>query len=276
MTNKLYEFNDFQKQLFDIKLHYISESTYGEDWHSQLHSHPFIELFYVTQGAGTFFTEGKTYKIKEDDMVIINPNVMHTESSDRNAPLQYIAMAVEGLSIFTNSDPLVNILNYAEYKHEVLFYIKTILQEATTKTEYYETVSKNLLTVLLINIKRRTNIHLEIANTKTSNHICQYVQAYIDTHYKKDIDLEKLAEYAHINKYYLAHIFKKHVGISPINYLNEKRLYEATLLLKNTDYTIADISNIIGMSSQSYFSQTFKKKFNTTPILFRKNMKSTV
>lgn len=61
--------------------------------------------------------------------------------------------------------------------------------------------------------------------------------------------LDTLAEVAHINKYYLAHTFQKAYGISPITYLNRRRIEESKHMLGNTSYSLAQISELMGFSS---------------------------
>ena len=63
------------------------------------------------------------------------------------------------------------------------------------------------------------------------------------------------------------------MGISPINYVIQKRVEEATELLLSTSYSVSQISQIIGFSSQSYFSQIYKKMTGKTPFEVRKKRK---
>ncbi|MEG0564536.1 helix-turn-helix domain-containing protein, partial [Anaerorhabdus sp.] len=87
-------------------------------------------------------------------------------------------------------------------------------------------------------------------------------------------NLDELAKISYINKYYLVHSFKKYAGMTPINYLNYKRLKEACMLLRTTNHSIAQIASIIGMSSQSYFCQSFKKQYQMSPNEYRKQSQS--
>ena len=64
--------------------------------------------------------------------------------------------------------------------------------------------------------------------------------------------------------------------MSPINYLISRRLNEARHLLETTDYPIAKIAQAAGFSSQSYFSQVFRKELNVTPAQYRKEYSSYV
>ena len=60
---------DAQKKRPDLRLLYISHSSYDKTWPSVLHSHPFTELFYVLNGTGTFQTETQTFCIAADDLI---------------------------------------------------------------------------------------------------------------------------------------------------------------------------------------------------------------
>lgn len=70
---------------------------------------------------------------------------------------------------------------------------------------------------------------------------------------------------AHINKYYVAHVFKTFMETSPIDYLIEKRTAVSKILLETTDYSMEQISRIVGFTSQSYFNQILKKRVGMTP-----------
>ncbi len=92
------------------------------------------------------------------------------------------------------------------------------------------------------------------------------IKRYLDSNFREDISLDiRLAEIAHINKYYLAHTFQKEYGISPITYLNRRRIEESKYMLGNTGYSLAQISELMGFSSPSYFSQCFRKAEGLTP-----------
>ena len=59
------------------------------------------------------------------------------------------------------------------------------------------------------------------------------------------------------------------MGISPINYLINRRIEESKNLLTTTNYSIRDISTIVGFSNSSYFSQMFKKFTGDSPRAYK-------
>lgn len=280
MGNTRYVFNNEESiKKIDSKLLYVSTSKYEGDWHSTKHSHYFTELFYVISGKGSFVVENKTFPVKENDLVIINPNIEHTEKSYNSNPLEYIVLGIDGLSFNFDKENLnqqYSVYNFNNDKREILFYLKLLLKELEEQKKEYELICLNILEVLLIYIMRHANYAFSVTKASLSKNInreCNKIKRYLDSNYALDISLDNLADLTHMNKYYLIHAFTKYSGMSPINYLNNKRIEESKNLLATTDYSIAEISNVIGFSSQSYFSQSFKKKLRISPNEYRKQMK---
>ncbi len=116
---------------------------------------------------------------------------------------------------------------------------------------------------------RNDNLSIVQGNDTVINRECTQIKNYLDANYSENITLDTLAELSHMNKYYMAHAFTKYIGLSPINYLLQKRIQEGKSLLESTSYSIAQISSTLGFSSQSYFSQSFKKATGKTPVQYR-------
>lgn len=273
MSNQRYQIHNKNLKKMNFHLLYITTARYEADWHSTIHSHYFTELFYVIQGKGSFIIEDHDFPVQADDLIIVNANVEHTEVSNDEDPLEYIVLGIEGLQFQVtgkNENNEYSVHNYQDYKHEILFYLKTLVQEMENNEDNNELVCQNLLEVLIINMMRRTKKHLVAAPTQKITKECLFIENYILTHYAEDITLDTLSTLTYMNKYYLVHTFKKYKGISPINFLIEKRILEAKSLLETTNYSIAQISDIIGFSSQSYFSQIFRKETGLTPLQYRK------
>lgn len=257
----------------DFKLLYISTSKYEGDWQSLPHTHHFTELFYVISGIGKFLVEAETTKVHENDLVIINPHVEHTEMSLDSRPLEYIVFGVDGLTFtFDEGNSLKNYgsFNYTADKKHMLNFSQIMLREINDKKIGYELICHNILEVLLIYIARNYQIGITSSHASHMPKECAFAKRYLDSNYSQTITLESLAEAAHINKYYLAHTFTNFLGISPINYLIQKRLEVSKELLNSTNHSIAQIASSAGFSSQSYFSQIFKKMTGLTPNQYRK------
>ena len=253
------------------KLLSVASATYGGDWHSAPHTHNHMELFYIVGGKGQFLIEDQLYPVDANNLVVINPNVSHTEVSLNAQPLEYIVLGIESVELATseNSNGQFCILNCFE-SVEISSCIRNILREMELQNSGYEDICQAYLEILIIRLMRSTDLSvLSAPNLSSGNRQCAAVKRYIDLHFKEALTLEHLAEEAHMNKYYLSHTFKREYGDSPINYMIAKRINESKYLLAETDLSMSQIAQLLGFSSPSYFSQVFRRTQSVSPLEYR-------
>ena len=97
---------------------------------------------------------------------------------------------------------------------------------------------------------------------------------YIHRNYDKKVSLTGVAEILHINPSYLSMLFKQEVGLAFTDYVNNFRVVKSRDLLSRTNLSLGEIAARTGFEDQSYFSKTFKRFNDTTPMAFRKNHKA--
>lgn len=271
MSNEVYEVPPSARGHLPVKLLYVTKAKYDKDWHSTNHTHHFTEILYITKGKGTFIFSKNEIPVKEHDLIVINPNTEHTEKSGVDHPLEYIALGIQGLAFSSPDDPglQVTFFNYKQEQNVYLFYLQQLIEEVVNQKEDYELLIQNILEILLLKMMRKKAFTLEETSTKKISKDVAFIKNYIKQYFREEINLDTLAEVGHINKYYLAHSFKKAFGVSPIEYLIQTRIRESKILLETTNYPISNISTITGFSSQSFFSQSFKRVTNLSPSQYR-------
>lgn len=277
MSRYYYSLN--QEQSFTIrgsaKLLNVSSSRYGGDWHSVPHTHNHTELFFIVGGKGQFLIEDQVFPVDTGNLVIINPNVLHTEDSLNAQPLEYIVLGIHGIELATTtiSNGRFYILDHME-SVEISGCLRNILREMEQKNTGYEDICQAFMEILIIRLMRSTSLAVPSEpQVLSGNRQCVAVKRYIDLHFKESLSLEQMAEEAHMNKYYLSHAFKQEYGVSPINYMITKRIEESKYLLAETDLSLSQISQLLGFSSPSYFSQVFRRTQNISPMEYRHNTK---
>lgn len=269
-----YTITDKSSDTSKSNLLYITYTKYENDWPSFLHTHPFTELFLVTGGVGDFYVENNIYPLKKGDFILVNPNTTHTEKSDEKKPLEYIAVAVDNFSLTLN-DSNHFIFNCINKYADIIRYMDSMLAEQQGDKLYSNRICQNILEIILIEILRITKLNVSTEPTINASKECFKLKKYLDSNYASKITIDDLAHLSNLNKYYLIHSFNKYFGSSPINYLCGIRIRAAKELLANSDYSIAQIAQSAGFSSQSYFTQCFMKDCSISPSAYRRKMRQT-
>ena len=253
-----------------LRLSYISQTQFSEEWNSKLHTHNCAEIFFITGGHGRFRTRREDIPVAIHDVIIVNANVPHTELSQLDSPLTYIVLGVEGLEAIAGVDGYT-MLHLLHGWKELMLCLKLMLQESCEALPGYEEICRSLLDVILVRLERQRDLSFsdESAGPRSSREF-ELVRRYIDNHFKENLTLDQLAQLAHLNKYYLAHAFRREFGVSPISYLNSRRIEESRFLLRETDHTLSLIAQILGFSSLSYFSQCFRRVEGVSPLEYRR------
>lgn len=257
-----------------LKLVNVGSAKYNGDWHSVPHTHSYAELFYVVGGLGHFQVDQELYPVAPGQLVILNPNVSHTEVSLNASPLEYVVLGIEGLELTAaeGEESRFKILDHRDTDN-ITTCLRNILRETQDALPGSDIICQAYMEILVTRLMRSTEMSVLDAPMTSANSQCVTVRRYIDAHFKETLTLDELAEMAHINKYYLAHSFKEEFGVSPINYQVSRRIEEGCYLLKQTDLSLAQISRILGFSSSSYFSQVFRKSQGLSPSDYRKREK---
>jgi AraC-like DNA-binding protein/mannose-6-phosphate isomerase-like protein (cupin superfamily) len=262
-------------QAIHVTLLYVAISKYGNDWISLPHSHNFTEFFYITNGTGKFSAESDILNVKANDLIILNPTIVHTEISNPSKPLEYIVLGVEGIR-FQTEDRGCILLDGSTLKSDLHLYFNTLAQEMKHDQPYRDFVCQNLLNIIFTSILRNDAFKISITTEAGMTRECSIAKKYIEDHFSENITIDTLSSLVHLNKYYFAHNFTKQFGTSPINYLIKRRIDESKHLLTSTNYSLSSISQIVGFSSPSYFSQVFKRTTNILPQAYRKMNQASV
>ncbi len=92
---------------------------------------------------------------------------------------------------------------------------------------------------------------------------------YMRSHMQEKITVDMLAEEAGLSKGRFLHLFKEETGISPMTFLRNEKIENAKNMLLYSEYTIHEISIILGFSNESHFIKTFREHTTHTPSQYR-------
>lgn len=96
---------------------------------------------------------------------------------------------------------------------------------------------------------------------------------YIGANYGKELSVERLASIVFLTPDYLSRLFKKSMGKSISQYIRQFRMEKARELLTGTNRKVIDIGEAVGYPNYSYFCQSFREYFGTSPERYRQERK---
>jgi YesN/AraC family two-component response regulator len=134
------------------------------------------------------------------------------------------------------------------------------------------------------NTKFRQNSQIstktQFNNIKKTDHSIQNSEIikaikFIHMNYKEPITLNDIANASCINKYSLCRVFKRIIGTTCFNYLNEVRINEAKKLLQDNRFeTITKVTFYVGFNNMTHFDRVFKKLVGISPVQYKKMHKN--
>ena len=121
-------------------------------------------------------------------------------------------------------------------------------------------------------IEERNKLYDEITKSSLTFNTTDKIKIilnYINEHFAEDISINTLATLCDYSEYHFMRFFKKHIGLTCIQYINNLRLEKASILLTSSNMPITNISLDVGFDNLSYFNKLFKRKYKLTPKEFR-------
>lgn len=114
----------------------------------------------------------------------------------------------------------------------------------------------------VLNSKARTELFRRLNNAKD----------YMLSNYNRPLTIEEISRYACLSEIHFYRTFKQTYHISPYQYLIHLRLNNSRHMLKNTNYAVAEIVNLVGFDNPSSFIRLFRQRFGITPGNYRDDM----
>jgi len=99
------------------------------------------------------------------------------------------------------------------------------------------------------------------------------IKNYIDDNYENDLNLDYLSRNRFVSKYHMLRLFKKYYGLTPRQYLIDKRIAKSKAELKN-GMSVTQTCFAVGFESLGSFSTLFKTKTGKSPSQFKKEQLS--
>lgn len=95
---------------------------------------------------------------------------------------------------------------------------------------------------------------------------------FLEENYYKSITLRQVADAVYVSPFYISRMFTRQLGKTMTEYLNDIRIKKACELLKDVEYKVYQVGEMVGIPDAHYFSRIFKKQMSVTPSDYRNNL----
>ncbi|WP_028552088.1 AraC family transcriptional regulator [Paenibacillus sp. UNC451MF] len=272
-----YKVIPLQKSL-PIRLVMHRKSSYSYHWHKEL------EIFLVLEGSIHIRTTKQHYHLEKQEMLIMNCNEIHASeyAGSNNLALiiqidlsfckqfgyDFTQLYFDPAHLHDKGGPNPIL---AELKQLTL---QMILELYYQKAGYHNEVMAHIhrfISRLLRNLPYTHRHENSEALSESDFQRLNRVLKYMNDNYKHAISLKDFANEEFLNVYYLSHFFKRKVGITFSECLNQIRIQKALeLLMSDKSASMMDIALSVGFPNVKSFNRTFKNKYHFTPYHYKK------
>lgn len=219
-----------------------------------------FRLVCVLEGEATFLFENYKATVSTGDLFFLFPGNDYTVEVSKEKDFKFMTVTFSADCNLSGTKPLLSTSlpemrgSFEEAYHAYM------LQEPTWRLK-------------LMSLAYCAFEKIIAANTESyrkENRIQSTIR-YIKTNYMDKITLEELAECAGCSVPHFKYLFKKQLGVSPIQYLNNLRMEHAVNLIKSDMYSVTEIAELCGFHNVYYFSNAFKKHTGLSPTAYMQN-----
>ena len=251
----------------------------GLDWDKRATSlDKCFKLYHIEKGEAFVSSDNKMYKLTAGNYYLINGFKIGFQCCQVSFKVGWLHFMTDSIFLkqFLHKLPVVTPLS-----SELFFYHKTVFnsfvqffknrlnKQKGRTNEFYSTHLKiqSMLSMIIGNLINE--LDTELLNPESAEIRLMPAIEFINSSYKKGITLRELASLCFLSENYFHQLFKNAFGTTPNNYILQLRMNEAINLLTNTSMTVKEIAREIGYYDVAYFTRTFSKYFEISPVRFR-------
>jgi AraC-like DNA-binding protein/mannose-6-phosphate isomerase-like protein (cupin superfamily) len=257
--------------------HYIDRSASDIEYHN----HDFYEIYFFISGKVNYIIEGKSYRLKPGDILLIHNNELHKPIIEHGETYERIVLWVSPDLLKKQSNKNTNLslcfesffpgkTNLLRPNPDLLNKIKNILsnfENACSSMSYGSNILKDIYImefIIYINKAFLESFGNKVEEDVEYNEKINNIIHYINNNLASDLSLDTLSQKFYLSKYHLLRQFKKYTGYTIHNYVHQKRLIMSKSLLKK-GLSVTEVYSRCGFGDYSNFIRAFKKEYGLPP-----------
>lgn len=249
-----------------------------------IHWHNDLEINLIREGEAVFQVYQKSYRVRTGDGFLLNRNVPHSCSSPGNEHVRYSTILVRPDFLYgdfgsdverkcfqpflqNSAIPCIHLTGFDENGKEILQKLNQVEEAFDRKRFCYELKIKGLLCeafAMILYGHRQELTKFVPANLQELERLEKMLN-YLNMHFTEVISLQDLADQVHLSREVCCRLFKKMTGKTITGYLEEYRVNKSFSLVQSGQYSMTQITEMVGFSNPSRFASAFRKRFGCNP-----------
>lgn len=224
------------------------------------HRHDYHQLVLPVDGTLKMTIDGQQGEVSADQLAVIAAGRDHDfAAADQN---RFVVVDVPA----DLAPQLQRLPTFIPLDSALMAYVSFLHRE---KSEGATAASseRQMLLLLIQLLQERSDHSLQIDRR------VETARNYLDRHFEENIALAKLAAIANLSERQLTQLFRSQIGMTPRQYLVEKRMQSAWQLLESGTLSVQQIADRVGYTSLAAFSDRFRRHFGVPPSQIRRNGK---
>lgn len=262
-------------------------------WQHPEHNHNHFEIIFIRRGSGVHVLNGVAYTYSGKAMFLLGPSDYHSFRIDTETEftfLKFTNIYLNGMGMPEGASGwnqcidglLVNAGRYdvsileSDYDRDMVDGIMRLIvgEWEQNRKEANETIFFLIQTIMAVIKRRLCGMHVPGSGRPADERVASLIN-YIHTNiYSVErVQAEHLAEVFGCSKHYLGTFFKEHLGMTLRDYVGRYKLSLIENRLKNSSFTIKEISYGLGFTDLSHFNKFFQKHKGIAPKEFRQQIR---
>lgn len=249
-----------------------------------IHWHNDLEINLIREGEAVFQVYQKSYRVRTGEGFLLNRNVPHSCSSPGNEHVRYSTILVRPDFLYgdfgsdverkcfqpflqNSAIPCIYLTGFDENGKEILQKLNQVEEAFDRKRFCYELKIKGLLCeafAMILYGHRQELTKFVPANLQKLERLEKMLN-YLNMHFTEVISLQDLADQVHLSREVCCRLFKKMTGKTITGYLEEYRVNKSFSLVQSGQYSMTQITEMVGFSNPSRFASAFRKRFGCNP-----------
>ena len=249
-----------------------------------IHWHNDLEINLIREGEAVFQVYQKSYRVRTGEGFLLNRNVPHSCSSPGNEHVRYSTILVRPDFLYgdfgsdverkcfqpflqNSAIPCIHLTGFDENGKEILQKLNQVEEAFDRKRFCYELKIKGLLCeafAMILYGHRQELTKFVPANLQELERLEKMLN-YLNMHFTEVISLQDLADQVHSSREVCCRLFKKMTGKTITGYLEEYRVNKSFSLVQSGQYSMTQITEMVGFSNPSRFASAFRKRFGCNP-----------